>query len=107
MLGKHFLPRSVINFFYMAFLVVIIIPVENWFVIFNVLPVVHPNISLGYITHVPLVTFLLVNVTSNYVYLVLTDTSVKKAVKPAMADPKTWMFCRICDIFKVMALLYL
>lgn len=74
----------------MAFLVVIV-PKGYWFVIFKVLPVVHPNISLGYISHVLLATFLLVNATSNYVYLVLTDTSVKKAVNPAMA-PKRGCF---------------
>lgn len=91
MLRKHFLPRNVIDFFYIAFLVVIV-PIAYWFVIFKVLPVVHPNISLGYISHVLLATFLLVNATSNYVYLVLTDTSVKKAVNPAMADPKRGCF---------------
>lgn len=98
MFRKRIFPRSVIDFFFMAFLVVII-PIAFCFEMFIVLPVVHPNISLGCVLHILLATFMLINTTSNYVYLVSTDTSVQATVNPARADPETWMFCPVCDIF--------
>ncbi|XP_046684503.1 probable palmitoyltransferase ZDHHC24 [Homalodisca vitripennis] len=95
-LRKYILPRCVGD--YLAFLFIIgMLPFGYWFEVFLVFPTMYPASSLWYIIHIIISTFLLVNITSNFVYMVLMDTSIQGEVMPSTLISPTWKFCDICE----------
>lgn len=95
-LRKYILPRCFGD--YVAFLFLIgILPLGYWFEVFLVLPNKYPIISVWYIIHTIFATFLLINITSNFVYMVLMDTSIQGEMMPSTPPSSAWKFCNICE----------
>ncbi|XP_054275141.1 probable palmitoyltransferase ZDHHC24 [Macrosteles quadrilineatus] len=95
-LRKYILPRCFGDL--IAFLFIIgILPFGYWFEVFLVLPSMYPLTSVWYIMHSTFATFLLINITSNFVYMVLMDTSIQGELMPSTPISPTWKFCAVCE----------
>lgn len=76
--------------------VVSIIPTIYCFELFVVLPSFYPLWSFWYTVHFICGTFLMCNITSNFVAIVCTNTSVKGLMLQSTLQPK-WRFCSVCE----------
>lgn len=94
-LRKNILPRSIRDAAVTTF-VVIIIPSIYWFELFLVLPTFHEQNTLWYKIHFALATYILFNITSNLVAIMICDTSIKGRLMPADLKPN-WRFCSVCE----------
>ncbi|PSN30903.1 hypothetical protein C0J52_18572 [Blattella germanica] len=78
------------------FFVMFIIPVVYWFELYVVLPSYYPIWSFWYVIHFISGTFVMCNITSNFVAVVCTDTSIKGIMLPSTLAPN-WHFCSVCE----------
>ncbi|XP_069694188.1 probable palmitoyltransferase ZDHHC24 [Periplaneta americana] len=92
---KDILPKLLSEFVAFTF-VICIIPTIYWFELYVVLPSFYPLWSLWYTIHFICGTFLMCNITSNFVAVVCTDTSVKGLMLQSTLRPK-WHFCSVCE----------
>uniref|UniRef100_A0A6M2DKG0 Palmitoyltransferase n=1 Tax=Xenopsylla cheopis TaxID=163159 RepID=A0A6M2DKG0_XENCH len=96
-LRKNIFPRTISDRCATLFLT-IMIPIVYYFELWIVLPSVHESGSLMSRVHFTLGTFLLYNVTSNFVAVILCDTSLKGIILSA-DDTKGSRFCASCECF--------
>lgn len=90
---KNILPKAATDKGAFAF-VSIMIPLTYWFELFVVMPTMYPQESLWRIVHFLCGTFLMVNITSNFMAIIVTDTSIRG--KMFVAKSK-WSFCSVCE----------
>lgn len=95
-LRKYFLPRNIRDWVSFIFLLVMI-PIGYWFFVFVVLPTIYPVMSFWYLSHVIISTFFLINITSNFVCMVMQDCSISGEVMPSTKLSPDWKFCDICE----------
>lgn len=95
-LRKRILPRCVEDFLSFIF-IILMLPLGYWFEVCLVLPSMYTVTSFWYIMHLIISSFLLVNITSNYVYMLLMDTSIQGELLPSMPKSPAWKFCDICE----------
>ncbi|KAH1010769.1 probable palmitoyltransferase ZDHHC24 [Dendroctonus ponderosae] len=79
-----------------AFLLVII-PVIYYFELYVVLPTFYPPWGLAYLFHFAVGHFILFNLCSNLLAIVLIDTSIAGKMLPT--DGVNWHFCSVCETF--------
>ena len=80
-----------------AFIFVIcIIPIIYWFEISVVIPSYYAMWSTWYTVHFIFGTFFMCNITSNFVAVVCTDTSIKGLIMQSNLGPM-WHFCSVCE----------
>uniref|UniRef100_A0A1B6DFT8 Palmitoyltransferase n=1 Tax=Clastoptera arizonana TaxID=38151 RepID=A0A1B6DFT8_9HEMI len=97
-LRKRKLPRNPLDFVSFIF-VMVTVPILYWFMVFTVLPSTYPTHSFWYTIHLSISTFLMMNVTSNFVYMVLQDCSILGEVMPTTKVTPEWKFCTICETY--------
>ncbi|XP_066151197.1 probable palmitoyltransferase ZDHHC24 [Euwallacea fornicatus] len=73
-----------------------IIPVIYYFELWIVLPRFHEPWGVTYIFHFLMGNFILLNVSSNLVAIILTDTSISGKILPSDVA-KNWRFCSVCE----------
>lgn len=95
-LRKSILPRNLHDFVLFTF-IVCILPIFYWFEVFLVLPSMHPVYSIWYIIHTAIGTFILINITGNFVFMVLADTSIRGEFMPSTPLSSRWKYCVICE----------
>lgn len=96
MLRTKILPRSLQDFCVTTFLI-LIIPVVYWFELFVVLVRFYEQWSLWYTFHFVTGTYVLINISTNYVAVVLCDTSIKGRVLPGEMAQGDWHLCSVCE----------
>lgn len=80
-----------------AFIFVIcIIPIIYWFELCVVVPSFYAVWSVWYTVHFICGTFLMFNITANFVAIVCINTSVKGLLLQSTLQPK-WHFCSVCE----------
>ncbi|XP_067004223.2 probable palmitoyltransferase ZDHHC24 [Anabrus simplex] len=92
---KRFLPRTPADcgaFFFVLFMV----PSTYWFELFIVLPAMYTPMSFWYIIHFICGTFIMVNITSNFLAIVLADSSINGELMPSTIEPNN-RFCSVCE----------
>lgn len=93
---KRILPRVASDFG--AFLFVLFaIPVTYCFELFIVLPVLHSVWSFWYILHLICATYVMINVTSNFVAVIVVDTSLQN-IATESSQTQDWRYCSECDV---------
>lgn len=92
---KHFYPYTVGDIASFGFLVTII-PIIFWFELFIVLPDTYPDFGFWNIYHSVVATFFLFQIVTNFVYVVLVDTSIHSVMLPSELK-EGWMFCSQCE----------
>lgn len=95
---KKCLPRSVSDIATTIFLT-IAIPITYWFELWIVLPEFMNTNSFYYYFNFLFGTFILFNVCSNMVAIMLCNTSIigQQIDQPTEANKKFWNFCSICE----------
>lgn len=93
-LRKKILPKTLADFGAFTFLIAVI-PIIYWFEIFIVLPAMHPMWSFWHLFHTICGTFLMINITSNFVAAVLVDTSIQGRM--LTGDKEGWHLCSTCE----------
>lgn len=75
------------------------IPLTYWFELWIVVPTVISTTSYFYLFNWVLGTFILFNVVSNMMAIMLCNTSIvgERIVRPDNASPSLWKFCSICE----------
>lgn len=94
-LRSNIYPKNIRDALVTAF-VFVIIPVIYYFELFLVLPRYHKQWSLVYNFHFLMGTFIMYNVCSNFMAIMLTDTSIKGRILPTDLKPD-WRFCSVCE----------
>lgn len=94
-LRKNILPKSCQDAVVTSF-VIIIIPVVYWFELFLVLPTFYEETTLWYQVHFILATYILFNITSNLVAVMICDTSIRGRIMQSDLKPN-WRFCSVCE----------
>ncbi|KAJ3661095.1 hypothetical protein Zmor_005511 [Zophobas morio] len=94
-LRRKILPRNVSDALVTLFTLVII-PIVYYFELFVVLPHYYSQWSAGYTFHFVTGTFILFNVCSNYVAIVVCDTSIYGRLLPTILGPNS-RFCAVCE----------
>lgn len=82
-----------------------IIPITYWFELWVVLPEVFRAGSLMYYGHLALGSFIMYNIVGNWVFVMLTDTSMKNIIvkQPPLkteigfVSRDKWRFCAVCE----------
>ncbi|XP_049786540.1 probable palmitoyltransferase ZDHHC24 [Schistocerca cancellata] len=92
---KRILPRVASDLGAFLF-VLFIIPVTYYFELFIVLPALHSVWSFWYTLHFICATYVMVNVTSNFVAVVVVDTSLQNIVT-ASSQLENWRYCTECE----------
>lgn len=93
---KNILPRSIIDALVTTF-VFAIIPIVYYFELFIVLPKYYIEWGTWYIFHFILGTFLLFNVCSNLISVMICDTSIKGRLIQHTGSMQSWKFCSVCE----------
>lgn len=95
---KFILPRSLNDIGTTLFLTVAV-PITYWFELFIVLPEFMATTSIFYWLNVVLGTFILFNIGSNMVAIMMCNTSIlgERITPPANANPKLWKLCMVCE----------
>lgn len=93
---KNILPRSVTDALATTF-VFIIIPIIYYFELFIVLPKYYTEWGFWYTFHFILGTFLLFNVGSNLITVIICDTSIKGRILQRTNSSNAWRFCAVCE----------
>lgn len=75
------------------------IPLTFWFELWIVVPALVPVNSIFYAFNFVLGTFILFNVVSNMMALMLCNTSIvgERIVRPSKASSTLWKFCSVCE----------
>ncbi|XP_017773429.1 PREDICTED: probable palmitoyltransferase ZDHHC24 [Nicrophorus vespilloides] len=94
-LKKNFWPKVPQDWAVTTFLW-IIIPIVYWFELFVVLPVFYSIMSFWYCFHFILGTFILFNVVTNFMAIILIDTSIQGLILPTDMLGN-WRFCSVCE----------
>ncbi|KAJ8937759.1 hypothetical protein NQ318_006622 [Aromia moschata] len=108
LIRQNILPKSIKDACVTAF-VFAIIPLIYYFELFVVLPKYYKQWSPSYMFHFCTGNFILFNLCSNLMAIILCDTSIRGRVLPTDLRPD-WRFCSVCgDNFpaKVLALRHL
>lgn len=95
LIRKNVLPRSISDAFATLF-TLCIIPFVYYFELFVVLPHFYPQWGFWYTFHFLSGTFILFNLCSNYVAIILCDTSIRGRVLPTSMGPNC-RFCAVCE----------
>jgi palmitoyltransferase len=95
LLRRNILPRTISDTFVTLF-TFCIIPLVYYFELFIVLPHYYTQWGLCYLFHFVCGSFILFNVCSNYVAIVLCDTSIKGRILPTTLGPNS-RFCAVCE----------
>lgn len=88
-------PKSITDACVTSFLLVII-PVIYYFELWVVLPRFYDTWSFKYLFHFCIGNFILFNICSNLIAIILTDTSISGKILPAEGG-KDWRFCSVCE----------
>ncbi|XP_026461867.1 probable palmitoyltransferase ZDHHC24 [Ctenocephalides felis] len=94
---SNIIPRTTSDLVATSFLA-IMIPIIYYFELWVVLPSVHNPGTLMHGIHFALGSFLLYNVTSNFLAVILCDTSLKGVIL-SPDDSKSRRFCASCECF--------
>lgn len=94
-LRRNILPKTIKDALVTTF-VVLIIPIVYKFEMFTVLPYFYNTDSVWYTFHFVLGTFILANISSNFLAIVMCDTSIVGKILPS-AMQKHWRFCSVCE----------
>lgn len=94
-LRANFLPRSIRDALVTTF-VALIIPTIYWFELFKVVPTFYETDSWMYMFQCTLGTFLMFNIASNFVAIIVCDTSIRGKLLPSTLGPH-WRFCPTCE----------
>lgn len=92
---RSIIPKVATEFLTFIF-VIFIIPTIYCFELYVVVPTFYPLWSLWYTIHFVCGTFLMCNITSNFVAIICTDTSVKGLLLQSTLQPN-WHFCSVCE----------
>ncbi|XP_054266089.1 probable palmitoyltransferase ZDHHC24 [Macrosteles quadrilineatus] len=96
-LRNKFFPITCLDIVSFVF-ISLIVPFGYCFEILLVLPTFYSATSFWFILHAFSGSFVLVNIVSNFVFIMITDTSVKKNLESQTHGSQHWNFCRKCDI---------
>lgn len=94
-LRKNILPKSIQDAAVTSF-VVIMIPTVYWFELFLVLPTFYAENTLWYQLHFVMATYILFNITSNLLAVMIYDTSIRGRLMSSDLQPN-WRFCSVCE----------
>lgn len=93
---SNIFPKTIKDAFVTGF-VFIIIPLIYYFELFVVLPRYHKQWSLPYNIHFLLGSFIMYNICSNLISIMMCETSIKGKILPT--DLKTdWRLCTVCEV---------
>lgn len=95
LIRRNILPKTIQDGSVTLF-VLFIIPVIYWFELFIVLPTFYQFWSTWYTLHFLAGTFILINVVSNMMAIILCDTSIRGKVLPSDLRPN-WRLCVVCE----------
>lgn len=75
------------------------IPVTYWFEVWIVTPALSINNTFFFTLNFMIGTFVLINIISNMMALMLCNTSIigERIIRPTNASSKLWKFCAICE----------
>lgn len=76
--------------------VIFIVPIIYWFELFIVLPTFYDYWTASYIFHFTTGTFILLNITSNMLAVMLCDTSIKGKILSSDLQ-QNWRLCATCE----------
>lgn len=93
--SRHFLPHNIGDIVSFVFLV-LIVPLVFWFVVFIVIPATYPVFGFWQVYHILFSTFLLFQIVTNYVYVIMVDTSIHTVMLPSQLR-EGWYFCAPCE----------
>ncbi|KAL1456419.1 hypothetical protein WDU94_001150 [Cyamophila willieti] len=93
--SKRFFPRNIGDIMSFGFLV-IIIPLVFWFETRTVLPAMYPDFGFWQVYHTIVAILLLFEIVSNFLYIILVDTSIYSVTMPAELK-EGWWFCAPCE----------
>lgn len=93
--SRRFLPRTLGDIGSFGFLV-IIIPLIFWFEMTIVLPATYPMFGFWQVYHILVASFLLFQIVTNFLYVVLVDTSIHNVILPSELK-EGWWFCARCE----------
>lgn len=94
-LRKNILPKTPAEAAVTLFMI-IIIPVVYWFELFIVIPTYYEPWTFWHILHFLTGSFIMLNITSNYISMLLCDTSIRGQMLPSTLEPKC-QFCTVCE----------
>lgn len=92
----NILPRSLKDAFITGF-VFAIIPLIYYFELFVVLPRYHKQWSISYNIHFLLGTFIMFNICSNLLAIMMCETSIRGKMLPTELKPD-WRLCTVCEV---------
>lgn len=97
-LRKNFLPRTMGDISATIFLFVAI-PVTYCFELWVVIPEFNAPNSITYWCHFVMATFLMFNILSNMMAVMVCNTSIvgERIQAPAKPNPKLWKLCAVCE----------
>lgn len=95
---KQFFPRTLSNIGATLFLA-IAVPLTYWFELWIVIPEFHDTQKISYWLSFALGTFMMFNIMSNMMAVMLCNTSIigENIVVPSNPNPKLWKMCAICE----------
>lgn len=95
---KFILPRSLSDIGTTLFLAAAV-PITFWFELFVVLPEFMATDSVAYFANFILGTFILFNIGSNMMAVMMCNTSIlgERITRPANANQKLWKLCATCE----------
>lgn len=95
---KFILPRSLSDIGTTLFLAAAV-PITFWFELFVVLPEFMATDSVAYFANFILGTFILFNIGSNMMAVMMCNTSIlgERIIRPANANQKLWKLCATCE----------
>lgn len=97
-LRRNILPKAIDDIGATLFLTTIV-PLTFWFEVWVVVPDVIDSNSICYYIHCFIGAFIVFNILSNMLAVMVHNTSIigRKIVQPADANPRLWKFCAICE----------
>lgn len=99
LIRRRFWPKIATDWFGFLF-ILSVIPLYYWYIIFVALAEKYPIADAWYVVHFIFGTFLMFNITSNFVAVVLVDTSTKYITYVNSSDVQE--YCEICCLAKPM-----
>ncbi|XP_020279402.1 probable palmitoyltransferase ZDHHC24 [Pseudomyrmex gracilis] len=95
---KKIWPQTIGDLLSMVFLLIIVL-LMYWFGLWIILPEVYKDSSLPYTFHFVFGTFVMMNITGNFTYTVLCDTSIQRIIVPVSTWKTTngWRLCATCE----------
>lgn len=97
-LRRNFLPRTIGDFTATIFLF-LAIPITYCFELWIVIPEFCPTSTYKYWLHVTITTFIMSNILTNMMAVILCNTSIigETINAPARPNRKLWKLCTVCE----------